>query len=415
VERLAASECPALTSRRKRREEQTGARHDPIVWVKAQGANVIDADGNRYVDLTSGFGVAFVGHRHPEVIAAVKSQADRLLHALGDLHPSDVKIELLERLCALAPWPQARAMLSLSGADAVTAALKTAVMATGKTGVVAFEGSYHGLTYGPLAVSGFAERFREPFRAQLQSGVHFATWPERDVSVDAALQTLPRDWSNIGAVIVEPVQGRAGVRLAPSGFLEALRQACTKNDALLIVDEIFTGVGRCGAWWRSVEDGITPDVICVGKALAGGLPVSACIASEDVMRAWGAPGREAIHTGTFYGDPLGSAAALATIDLIEREQLVERAADQGNTFADALRAERLPGVSEVRQAGMMLGLQLQDPMQALTVTRALLERGYLVLPAGTKADVLQLAPPVTVSEAQLQGFVASLRDVLEDL
>ena len=414
VERLAASECPALTTRRKRREEQTGASHDPIVWVEAQGANVVDADGNRYVDLTSGFGVAFVGHRHPEVVAAVKRQSDRLLHALGDLHPSDVKIELLERLCALAPWPRARAMLSLSGADAVTAALKTAVMATGKTGVVAFEGSYHGLTYGPLAVSGYAERFREPFQAQLQSDVHFAPWPGGDVSTEAALKTLPQDWSGIGAVIVEPIQGRAGVRLPPSGFLEALARSCEKNEALLIVDEIFTGVGRCGAWWRSVGDGIIPDVICVGKALGGGLPVSACIASEEVMRAWGAPDREAIHTGTFYGDPLGCAAALATIELIEREDLVGKAANRGDAFAAALAAARLPGISEVRHAGMMLGLQLERPMQALTVTRALLERGYLVLPAGAKADVLQLAPPVTVTEAQLAGFVASLQDVLEE-
>lgn len=414
VERLAASECPALTTRRKRREELAGASHDPIVWVEAQGANVVDADGNRYVDLTSGFGVAFVGHRHPEIVDAVKRQADRLLHALGDLHPSDVKIELLERLCALAPWPRARAMLSLSGADAVTAALKTAVMATGKTGVVAFEGSYHGLGYGPLAVSGFAERFREPFLAQLQPNVHFAAWPGPDQAVDPALGTLPEDWSSIGAVIVEPIQGRAGVRLPPVGFLQSLGRVCKSNGALLIVDEIFTGVGRCGAWWRSVDEGVSPDLICAGKALGGGLPVSACIGSEEVMRAWGNPEREAIHTGTFYGDPLGSAAALATIDLIEREQLAQRAAERGNAFAAMLRAEAFPVVTEVRQAGMMLGLQLQERMQALPISRALLERGYLVLPAGQEADVIQLAPPVTVSDGQLSGFVTSLRDALGD-
>jgi 4-aminobutyrate aminotransferase/(S)-3-amino-2-methylpropionate transaminase len=404
-----------MTTRRKRREEQTGANHDPIVWVEAQGANVVDADGNRYVDLTSGFGVAFVGHRHPEVVAAVKRQADRLLHALGDLHPSDVKIELLERLCALAPWPQARAMLSLSGADSVTAALKTAVMATGKTGVIAFEGSYHGLTYGPLAVSGYADRFRAPFQAQLQPDVLFAPWPARHAEADAAAGALPEDWSHIGAVIVEPIQGRAGVRLPPPGFLGALKRRCEKNGALLIVDEIFTGVGRCGAWWRSVEDGVVPDVICMGKALGGGLPVSACIASEDVMSSWGAPDREAIHTGTFYGDPLGSAAALATIDLIEREQLVHVAGKRGDAFAAALRESRLAGVSEVRHAGLMLGLELEAPKKALTVTRLLLERGYLVLPAGTNADVIQLAPPVAVSGPQLEGFVAALRDVLEEM
>ncbi|MGB5366238.1 MAG: aspartate aminotransferase family protein [Polyangiales bacterium] len=412
VERLAKSECPALTTRRKRREEHTGASHDPIVWVEAQGANVVDSDGNRYVDLTSGFGVAFVGHRHPEVVEAVKRQADRLLHALGDLHPSDVKIELLEKLCTLAPWPQARAMLSLSGADAVTAALKTAVMATGRTGVVAFEGSYHGLNYGPLAVSGFAKRFREPFEAQLQSDVHFAAWPRANLGVEAALKALPEDWSRVGAVIVEPVQGRAGVRFPPPGFLEALRRVSNKNGALLIVDEIFTGLGRCGAWWRSVDEGVIPDLICAGKALGGGLPVSACIGREDVMRAWGDPDREAIHTGTFYGDPLGSAAALASIQLIERDELAQRAVDRGKAFAAMLRAEQLASVNEVRQVGMMLGLQLEGSMRALHVSRALLERGYLVLPAGAEADVIQLAPPITVNDEQLEGFVASLRAAL---
>ncbi len=379
---------------------------------KRSGSNVVDSDGNRYVDLTAGFGVAFIGHRHPEVVEAVKRQADRLLHALGDLHPSDVKIQLLEKLCALAPWPHARAMLSLSGADAVTAALKTAVMATEKTGVVAFEGSYHGLNYGPLAVSGFAKRFREPFLAQLQPDVHFAAWPSPDLGAEAALETLPKDWSGIGAVIVEPIQGRAGVRFPPPGFLEALGRACHENDALLIVDEIFTGVGRCGAWWRSVDEGLTPDLICAGKALGGGLPVSACIGREDVMRAWGDPDREAIHTGTFYGDPLGSAAALACLALIERDELAQRAVDRGEAFAAMLRAEQLAAVTEVRQAGMMLGLQLQGSLEALRVSRALLERGYLVLPAGAEADVIQLAPPVTVTDEQLEGFVASLRAVV---
>lgn len=413
VERLAASECPALTTRRRRREEQTGASHDPIVWVQAQGANVIDADGNRYVDLTAGFGVAFVGHRHPEVVAAIKSQADRLLHALGDLHPSDVKIALLERLCALAPWPEARVMLSLSGADAVTAALKTAVMATGRSGVVAFEGSYHGLSYGPLAVSGYDARFREPFREQLQPNVHFARWPKTEAEVEAALQSLPSDWSNVGAVIVEPVQGRAGVRIPPPRFLPAVETACRDGGALLIVDEIFTGLGRCGDWWRSIGAGLNPDLICTGKALGGGLPVSACIGRRDVMAFWGASDREAIHTGTFYGDPLGSAAALATLALIERESWVSRANDRGATFAAALESESLAGVVEIRQIGMMVGLQLGADLAALTTTRRLLERGYLVVPAGPSADVLQLTPPITLTDRQVEGFVKALRKALE--
>ncbi len=412
VDRLAASECPALTTRRKRRAERTGANHDPIVWVEARGSNVVDADGNRYVDLTSGFGVAFIGHRHPRVVEAVRRQADVLLHALGDLHPSPVKIELLERLCALSPWPRARAMLSLSGGDAVTAALKTVVMATGRPGVVAFEGSYHGLSYGPLAVSGFAERFRTPFVEQLNPHVHFARWPGTD-DIDGALRSLPEDWSQIGALIVEPVQGRAGVRVPPPGFLQELGKRCRQQGALVIADEIFTGLGRCGAWWRSVREELDPDVVCVGKALGGGLPVSACIAREEVMRAWGDPEREAIHTGTFYGDPLGAAAALATLDVIEGQGFIALSEERGAAFAQSLERASLRGVSKIRHAGTMLGLQLEAELGALWVTRALLERGYLVLPAGEHADVVQLVPPVNLSQARFDGFLDALGQVLE--
>jgi 4-aminobutyrate aminotransferase/(S)-3-amino-2-methylpropionate transaminase len=181
----------------------------------------------------------------------------------------------------------------------------------------------------------------------------------------------------------------------------------------LIADEIFTGLGRCGAWWRSVDVGVIPDLICAGKALGGGLPVSACLGRAEVMRAWGSPDQEAIHTGTFYGDPLGSAAALATLDLIEREGWLAEAAERGSLLGNQLRAARLPKVLEVREAGMMLGLQLDGYHSALAVTRNLLERGYLVLPAGARADVLQLTPPVTVTEAQLGGFVDALCDTLE--
>lgn len=412
VERLAASECPAFTTRRKRRHELTGASHDPIVWVEARGCNVVDADGNRYVDLTAGFGVAFVGHRHPEVVAAVKRQVDRLVHALGDLHPSDVKIQLLERLCALSPWPEARAILALSGADAVTAALKTAVLATGKPGVIAFEGGYHGLSYGPLSVLGYDARFREPFREQLHPHVRFARWPRRDESMDTALQALPEDWSQIGAVIVEPIQGRAGVRIPPEGFLQALAERCRARGAVLIADEIFTGIGRCGDWWRSVQTGVVPDLICAGKALGGGLPVSACIGRREVMDAWGTPDREAIHTGTFYGDPLGSASALATLDLLEREDGGLQAVERGHTLARMLRSMGSPGIVEVRQVGMMIGVQLHAEQSALKLTRDLLERGYLALPAGARGDVLQLTPAITLSDAQIEGFVGALEDTL---
>ena len=359
--------------------------------------------------------MAFVGHGHPRVVSAITEQAETLLHALGDLHPSAVKIELLEKLCTLAPWPEARAMLGLGGADAVTAALKTAVMATGRPGVIAFEGSYHGLSFAPLAVSGFASRFRVPFQAQLNPHVRFERWPDSANDIDRALESLPSNRSEIGAVIVEPIQGRAGVRIPPPGFLKRLGEICRHEGFVLIADEVFTGLGRCGAWWRSVDDALVPDVICAGKALGGGLPVSACLGREEIMRQWGDPNREAIHTGTFFGDPVGARAALATIATIEDDDLVTVSKERGASFADALRGASLRGVSAIRQAGLMLGIELERDLGALSATRGLLERGYLALPAGKRADVLQLVPPVTLSQRSFEGFIAALGDVLGDL
>ena len=323
------------------------------------------------------------------------------------------KIKLLEKLCALAPWKDARAMLSLSGTDAVTAALKTAMMATGKPGVVAFDGGYHGLAYGPLAISGFATRFRAPFERQLGIDTRFACWPSGDGDIRDALASLPSDWSDIGALIVEPIQGRGGVRIPPPSFLAELGEICRREGVVLIADEIFTGLGRCGAWWRSVSDGLTPDVVCVGKALGGGLPVSACIGREEVMRAWGDPDREAIHTGTFFGDPVGAAAALATLEVIEDTNAVTLAEHRGSDFAEMLSSTSLEGVVEIRHAGMMFGLQLDRELRALELGRALLEMGYLVLPAGERADVLQLVPPVTLDANRFLEFVSALGRAME--
>ncbi len=414
VDRLARAESPAFTQRRARRTERSGANHDPIVWEAAVGANVIDVDGNVYVDLTSGFGVAAIGHRHPAVVAAIEHQSKRLVHGLGDLHPSQPKIELLERLVRLSPWDDARAVLSLSGADAVTTALKTAVLASKRPGVLAFTGSYHGLGYGPLAASAFAPGFREPFREQLNPHVVFAPWPKHTWKVEDALRELPHDWSAIGAVLIEPIQGRGGVNIPPEGFLAALGDRCKREGALLVVDEIFTGFGRCGSWWCSQDQGVSPDLICAGKALGGGLPVSVCLGTTEVMSSWGAPGEEAIHTGTFFGHPLCAAAALATLDVLENTQLISGGRKKGEDWMRSLRNADLPYVREVRGAGMMVGLELDQGPRALRVARALLQRGYLVLCAGRDGRVLQLAPPLNIDEALLERFVTALSQVLRD-
>lgn len=417
VERLAQTECPALTARRARRAERSGAPQDPIVWTRTQGVNVWDADDNRYVDLSASFGAAILGHCPPPVLDALAAQSRQALHALGDLHPSDVKIELLERLCALAPWQPARAMLGLSGSDAVTAALKTAALHTGRPGVLAFEGGYHGLDYGPLAACGYNERFRTPFAAQLNPFVRFAAYPGPEQSLQSALAAIEPLLSdpNLGAVLVEPMLGRGGMLPPPAGFLQALCELCSRHGMLLIADEVLTGLGRSGAMLASVAAGARPDLICLGKALGGGLPVSACIGRLEVMAAWGDPDSEALHTGTFFGNPLGCATARATLDTLAADSLCERASALGAWFQAELKAALGARVRAVRGSGLMIGIELLPATHGLAVVRGLLERGYIAIPARADAGVLSLTPPLTIARELLHAFIVSLCSVLAEL
>jgi 4-aminobutyrate aminotransferase-like enzyme len=418
TDRLSLAECPALTQRRARRSERSGAPQDPIVWAEARGSNVMDVDGRIYVDLSAGFGAACIGHSHPRVVQTLQHQSTRLIHALGDLHPSDVKINLLERLITLFGEPS-RAMLGLSGADSVEAALKTALLFTGRPGVVAFEGSYHGLSHGPLAACGYSAAFREPFAAQLNPHVRFAPYPQSvaDLSDSLAAVAAALSGGTVGAVLVEPILGRGGVFVPPAEFLPLLQRLCRSHGALLVCDEVLTGLGRTGSWLASHAAGVKPDLVCLGKALGAGMPISACIGRLEVMQAWGDPGREAIHTGTFFGQPLACAAALTCLDVLRDEGLPDRSLQLGAALAsdlNALRAGR-PQLREVRGRGLLIGLQLDSPARGLTLMRALLERGYITVPAAVDASVLSLTPPITITSEQLRGFVAALDASLEAL
>ncbi|MBN8612906.1 MAG: aspartate aminotransferase family protein [Deltaproteobacteria bacterium] len=422
IDVLARTECPALTSRRARRSERSGAPQDPIVWREAVGSNVVDVDGNVYVDLTAGFGVAALGHRPPAVVDAIREQSGRLLHALGDVYPSDVKIELLERLASSSGIEGARVMLGSHGADAIEAALKTAVLHTKKPGVLAFEGGYHGLSHGPLAICGYQPAFRAPFTAQLNPHVCFAPYPEPLESVALAMARVRDTYHHaieaglaIGAVVIEPMLGRGGVIEPPSGFLAELADFTREIGALLVVDEIFTGLHRTGPWLLSRELGVEADVLCLGKALGGGMPISACIAREEIMASWGDPAGEAIHTATFFGHPIACAAALATLDELEAQEIEALVPRTGRVLFEALRAmaDEQPLVTDVRGRGLAIGVELTTGAHVLRVMRRLLERGYLVVPAAPDASVLQIAPPLTIEEPLVLGFVEVLADVIE--
>lgn len=387
----------------------------PIFWARASGSNVWDVDGNRYVDLTGAFGVASTGHAHPEVTAAIAEQSATLVHGMGDVHPAEVKVALLEALTARFPAGEpARAVLGCSGADAVETALKTALLATGRPGVVAFEGGYHGLSIGALDVT-WRRDFREPFAARLAGATAFAPYGDAE-AVAAAAGRIEAAGHPVGAVVVEPVQGRGGEVVPPPGFLAALRARCDAEGWLLIVDEIYTGCGRTGRFFACEHEGVVPDLLCVGKGLSAGMPLSACLGRASVMDAWPVSHGEALHTQTFLGHPASCAAALAALRVIDRDGLVERSARVGERGMQTLRAglTGVPGIEAVRGLGLMIGVACTRPETAAAATRRALERGVIVLPSGDDGRVVSVTPPLSIPEPLLDHGLSVLVDVLAE-
>ncbi|MEY2410725.1 MAG: hypothetical protein QOF48_3395 [Verrucomicrobiota bacterium] len=424
----------------------------PIVWKSARGVQVVDMENRRYLDLTAAFGVAAAGHANPRVVRAGQRQMTRLLHAMGDVHPHALKAELARELSRLTferwrrPTASAGQEASIprhgksifcnSGFEAVEAALKTAMLATGKAGVIAFTGAYHGTGYGTLNATHRAH-FHAPFKTQLATFGHFVKFPAA-VGISTAGKFPGHDAENarkeierivrrheIGAVLVEPVQARGGIIVPEAGFLHGLREQCDRHGLLLIVDEIFTGFGRTGKWFACEHSpGAIPDLICLGKALTGGFPLSACVGRADVMdRAWPESSGEAIHTSTYLGHPVGCAMALAQIAEIRRLKLVEQSARIGRWLLRELGSQsaHLKVEIVVRGLGLMAGLELLRPdgspatREALTVVKEMLRRGFILLPEGEHGNVISFTPPLTITEDQLRGAVKPLFEELRRL
>ena len=322
----------------------------PPVWERAAGVHVWDAAGKKYLDLTAAFGVAAAGHANPRVVAAGRRQMGVLLHAMGDVYPHAGKAALARELSRItferwtAPGknsrPAGKTIFANSGFEAVEAALKTALLATGRPRILAFTGAYHGLGYGALNAT-HRGHFRAPFAAQLARFGSFAPFPKSDSDLrrlEGALRKMQKD-APFGAILAEPVQGRGGINVPPAGFLPLLRELCDRFGALLILDEIYTGFGRAGKWFACEHSSTAPDLICLGKALTGGFPLSACVGRADLMdAAWPRSTGEAIHTSTYLGHPVGCAMALAQIKEIQTRRLPERSAALGDFLLRQLRA-----------------------------------------------------------------------------
>ena len=406
-ERLAAAEAPGVN---------TLAGDEPsLLWEEACGANVLDVDGNRYVDLTSGFGVAAVGHRHPRVVAAVRRQVGRLLHALGDVHAHPARVELAERLAARVPVAEQRGGVAvhpaISGADAVEVAVKTALLATGRTAVVAFAPAYHGTTLGALALTS-RDEFRRPFAAHLHPRVRRLPFGAGEAEIDSAFAD-----GAVACAVVEPIVGREGVIVPPPGWLAALAAACRRHGTLLVADEVFTGCGRTGRWFAVEHEAVRPqqlpDLVVVGKALGGGLPIAAVVGRRALLDAW-ASGGEALHTATFVANPLACVAALAVLDVLAEENLPERAAVLGAALGGRLAGwpVRFAVVEQVRGRGLLWGVELATRDAAHRFVAASRRRGVLLLAGGPEGRVAQIVPPLTIAEPQLEGAVGLLEEAL---
>lgn len=376
----------------------------PVFWESAHGATVTDVDGNTYLDLDGAFGVANVGHGNARVASAIAAQAQQLMHGMGDVHPTEVRARLLERLATILPWGLSKTFLASTGSEAVEAALKTASLATGKHRFASFHGAYHGLSLGALSVSGIP-KFVEPFGSMVQSGNVLLEFGQPIDALDA--------YDDVAAVIVEPIQARGGCVVPPLGYLEALREYCTNRGMLLIFDEIYTGYGRTGEWFACIREGVTPDIICIGKGMGGGFPISAAVARPEIMDAWPVSSGEALHTSTYLGNPMACAAALAVIDEMEQAHLVARARTLGLKLGARLESLRShPNVGDVRGAGMLWGIQLRDFPAVDRVVKHALRNGIIILPAGMKGDVVSITPPLVIDERQLMNAISIIEEAM---
>ncbi len=393
----------------------------PVFWQRAEGVNVWDADGNRFLDLTSAFGVATLGHG--ATADALCRQSLELVHAMGDVHPAVGKVAVCEKLSALTfgRWTggTGKVLLGNSGFEAVEAALKTAALATGRSGIVTFQGAYHGLGYGAL-LGGGIPWFREPFEDQLAPVSAVLPYPRDGDTAEGFREALAAvDGSRIAAVLVEPFQGRGGIVVPPIDFLPELRGWCDRHGALLVVDEIFTGFHRTGKLFACEWSGVVPDLVCLGKALSGGFPISACVGRTEVMDTWPDTRGEALHTSTFLGNPLGCAMAVAAMERHSDPETAERVAETSALLEASLGSlAGAPFVHQLRGPGLMKGVELRTATGeaagelAVALAGALLKEGILLLPDAPEGHVLAFTPPLGITRAEMDLAVERIRGFL---
>ena len=413
------------------------ARYTDLVVERGEGSWIETIDGTRYLDYTSGIGVTNTGHAHPRVVAAIADQAARIIHAQQNILYHKPGLELHERLPrtmpGLAPGEEAGLFLANSGAEAIEASVKLAKQATSRPGIVAFRGGFHGRTHEAMALTSSGIKYRGHFEPLPGSGVFHVPYPyvlrnptgRTDAAalaytlaaIDELFATMiyPDD---VAAFLVEPILGEGGYVVPPDGFLPALREVADRHGILVIADEVQSGFGRTGKMWASDWYDARPDIVVMAKGLASGMPLSGILARRSLLERLG-PGA---HGGTYGGNAVACAAALATLDVIAAEGLLANAAYQGERLLAGIRhvAGGHPGVAEVRGRGLMVGIELADPDTlaprpelAKGLLHEAFERRLLLLTCGTYGQVVRIIPPLVTTDAEIDSAVAIIGESLQ--
>ncbi|MGQ9459666.1 MAG: aspartate aminotransferase family protein [Candidatus Bathyarchaeaceae archaeon] len=370
----------------------------PIVVTRGRGALVWDINGKEYIDCTGSYGVCIVGHSHPKVVEAIRRQAETLISCHASFY-NDVRSELLRKIIQIAPKGLDKVFLSSSGAESVECAIKLARKFSGKPEIIAMMGAFHGKTMGALSAT-WDKKYRESFKPLVPEFKH--------VPPDNLGKLRENITEKTAAVLVEPIRGEGGVKVPPNDFLPGLREICDEKGILLIFDEVQTGFGRTGKVFACEHWGVVPDILCLAKSVAGGLPLGITIAKEDVMSSFGV----GEHTTTFGGNPLVCAAACAAIDVLVEEKLPERAAKLGSYFKERLEGLKAKHeiIREVRGLGLMVGVEMR--FDVLNIILKSMDRGVLILDAGR--NVLRFLPPLVIEREHIDRVIATLDTVMEE-
>ncbi|MGC2563339.1 MAG: aspartate aminotransferase family protein [Nitrososphaeraceae archaeon] len=369
----------------------------PVRIERGKGVRVWDTSGKEYIDCMGGYGVALVGHCNPRVVEAIKNQAEKLIVCHMSFY-NDAREDFLRRMATIAPRGISKIFFSNSGAEAVEAALKFSRRYTGKPGIISMSGGYHGKTFGALSAT-YSEKYRKPFMPLLEN-VKFL--PYTTTRIEDAVD------DSIGAVIVEPIQGETGIILPPEGLLQNMREVCTKHGIVLIFDEIQSGLGRTGKMWAGENWKTIPDIMCLAKGLAGGVPIGLTLSKPEIVEAL----RVGEHSSTFGGNPLACAAGAATIGSLNEDKLVENAADVGGYFKDGLLElkEKHRIVRDVRGLGMMLALELRFDVRNLLLDG--IRHGLLMLYSGK--NILRLLPPLVMDKETISQSLETMDELLSE-